>query len=125
MTRAGMLLLGFCLACPALAQRPHLVDPTRPPSVATASPQTGEAAPQRGPELQSVLISPTRRVAVISGTTVSQGGKYGEATVARIDESSVLLQYAKGHRTLHLLPGVTKRERRAAARGESDRGPPR
>lgn len=119
MKRATLFLLLLCIAGAALAQRQALVDPTRPPSPAGES-SAKESAPT-GPQLQSILISPTRRVAVISGDTVVQGGKYGSATVAAITEGSVLLQYADRKETLHLISGVTKRERRIDA-AHTDKG---
>jgi MSHA biogenesis protein MshK len=117
---------GFCasvLACcasAALAQSASLADPTRPPNVVAEG--AGEAAVRAGPQLQSVLISPTRRVAVISGQAVSLGGRYGEATVASITESAVLLRYAGRQETLRLISGVDKRERRVVDETASDKG---
>lgn len=114
-----MLLLGVASA--AFGQRGALVDPTRPPMIAVESADT-EALKPSGPRLQSVLISPGRRVAVISGSTVVQGGKYGNATVAAISEGSVLLRYADRNETLHLISGVLKRERRIDDPTHSDKG---
>lgn len=112
-------LLGCCAGV-ALAQAAPLADPTRPPNAAAGT--AGEPAARAGPQLQSVLISPARRVAVISGRAVALGDKYGEATVASITESAVLLQYAGRSETLRLIPGVEKRERRAADALDPDKG---
>lgn len=112
-------LLGCCAGV-ALAQVTPLADPTRPPNAAAES--AGEAAARSGPQLQSVLISPARRVAVISGRAVALGEKYGDATVASITESTVLLRYASRSETLRLIPGVEKRERRAAGAPAPDEG---
>jgi len=120
MNRALILLL-LCFPGPASAQRGALVDPTRPPSMSVESGAKESAAPA-GPQLQSVLISPTRRVAVISGSTVVQGGKYGNATVASISEGAVLLRYTDREETLHLTPGVVKRDRPAGAAAQSHKG---
>lgn len=114
-----LLLLGATSA--AFAQRGALVDPTRPPMTAVESAETESTKPS-GPQLQSVLISPSRRVAVISGSTVVQGGRYGNATVAAITEGSVLLRYADRKETLHLISGVLKRERRVDDATHSDKG---
>lgn len=122
-TRALPVLL-WCVVSPVLAQRGPLVDPTRPPMAVSESSAKESAAPT-GPRLQSVLISPTRRVAVISGSTVVQGGKYGNATVASISESEVLLQYADRKETLHLISGVVKRKRDSDAASHSHKGNPR
>jgi MSHA biogenesis protein MshK len=120
MNRALILLL-LCFPGPASAQRGALVDPTRPPNMSVESGAKESAAPA-GPQLQSVLISPTRRVAVISGSTVVQGGKYGNATVTSISEGAVLLRYADRRETLHLIPGVVKRERLTGTAAQSHKG---
>ena len=120
MNRALILLL-LCFPGPASAQRAALVDPTRPPNMSVESGAKESAAPA-GPQLQSVLISPTRRVAVISGSTVVQGGKYGNATVTSISEGAVLLRYADRRETLHLIPGVAKRERLTGTAAQSHKG---
>lgn len=120
MNRALILLL-LCFPGSASAQRGALVDPTRPPSMSVESGAKESAAPA-GPQLQSVLISPTRRVAVISGSTVVQGGKYGNATVASISEGAVLLRYTDRHETLHLIPGVVKRDRLPGAAAQPHKG---
>jgi MSHA biogenesis protein MshK len=120
MNRALVLLL-LCYAAAASPQSGALVDPTRPPTLTTDSGR-GKSAARSGPQLQSVLISPTRRVAVISGSTVVQGGKYGNATVASISEGAVLLQYADRKETLHLIPGVMKRERLTDSAAQTHKG---
>lgn len=112
MTRLLMLGLGLGLACAAPAQTKPLADPTRPPEVSAAG---AEPAFVEGPRLQSVLISASRRSAVISGTTVALGGRFGDARVESITESAVVLRYADRRETLQLLPSTGKRERRAAA----------
>lgn len=117
----GPVILLLCLSGPAMGQREALVDPTRPPVVASEPTAKAPTAPA-GPKLQSVLISPTRRVAVISGHTVMQGGKYGSAKVVEISESTVLLRYADRKETLYLLPGVAKRERPSDGAAQSHKG---
>lgn len=121
MTRVYYSCLLACLAGVAAAQNVQLADPTRPPS-AVAESAASEPAARPGPTLQSILISPTRRVAVINGQTVVQGGKFRDATVANITEGSVLLQYADRRQTLQLISGVGKRERRVADAVSSDKG---
>ena len=113
MTRFLVLGLGLGLACAVPAQTRPLVDPTRPPNAAADA--AGEAVAAAGPRLQSVLISPTRRSAVISGSAVALGGSYGNARVEEISESAVVLRYPDRRETLQLLPGGDRRERRPAA----------
>ena len=113
MTRLWVLGIGMGLASVVPAQTGPLVDPTRPPN---ASPESAaEAVAVAGPRLQSVLISPTRRAAVISGTAVALGGAYGGARVEDINESAVVLRYPDRRETLQLLPGRDKRARGAPA----------
>lgn len=120
MRRALLPILAAFFAGAAAAQSARLADPTRPPNAVTDSPS--EPVARAGPRLQSVLISPTRRIAVISGTAVALGGKYGSATVAGITEGAVLLRYADRSETLRLIPGVEKHERRVADATASDKG---
>ena len=105
---AGGLL---CLALPALALEIELLsDPTRPaigmPSAADAGGGAGSAIQPVHQGLQSVIISPQRRAAVIDGATVELGGKVGDATLIDVRESSVVLQGAQGRRVMELFPGV-------------------
>jgi len=112
MRRVLLWSLGACLAGAAQAQDRPLADPTRPPNVSAEA--GGDSAAQSGPLLQSVLISPTRRAAVISGKAVALGGRFGDATVETITESAVVLRYADRRETLQLIPGLEKRARRVA-----------
>jgi len=117
MSRALASVLAMLLVSSASAQRPApLADPTRPPAVGPAA----EVVVPEGPRLQSVLISPTRRTAVISGKTVALGARFGDATVEAINEGTVVLKYADRRDTLQLIPGMDKRERRVAAAARSD-----
>lgn len=99
----GVCLAGFLVAIPAMAE--PLTDPTRPPGEEEASAGTGSD----GPVLQSVLLGPGRKVAVISGQPVALGQKFGDQVLVRISEHAVVLQDAQGVRTsLTLHPAVTK-----------------
>jgi MSHA biogenesis protein MshK len=86
----------------AAACAQSLQDPTRPPSMPTAS--AGDAA-AAGPQLQSVLISRQpggRHVAVIDGDTVRLGEEYKGARVARITQDAVELVRGKERQVLRL-----------------------
>ena len=92
----------------AMAQ--SLADPTRPPQL--VMPESAAEQTLAGPVLQSILIAPQRRVAIISGQTVELNGKYGELTLIRMSETEVVLrnpQNPKETQTLKLFPGVDKR----------------
>ena len=106
MARAAALLL--LVGASPVGQAAHaqaLSDPTRPPQgpAATAGGAAQAAPPSR---LQSVLISPGRKLAVIDGRTVPLGGTVEGATLVAIRESEVVLQTGNQRETLKLNPGV-------------------
>lgn len=112
----GMLLAWTVIAMP-IARAEAFVDPTRPPA-SIALPQDGTA--QRafsGPTLQSVMISPGRMEATISGQTVKLGEKFGEAVLDKITESEVVLRNGSDLQTLKLYPGIEKRTASGGAAG--------
>ncbi|HEX6828748.1 MAG TPA: MSHA biogenesis protein MshK [Burkholderiales bacterium] len=98
-----LLLAGAAWAAGPAAEQ-ELTDPTRPADVRDS---VAAGAPQ-GPVLQSVLISPVRRVAVIDGQTVPLGGRFGAATLVAVTETEVVLKEGNARRHLRLLPAVEK-----------------
>jgi MSHA biogenesis protein MshK len=84
----------------------------------------------RAPVLQSVLITPTHRAAIINGQRVELGGRYGEARVLKITETEVVLRSVAGTEVLKMYPNVDKALRGAeraptrpsTARGRSSKG---
>jgi MSHA biogenesis protein MshK len=82
-----------------------LSDPTRPPYGRASAP---DGAHVPGPELQSVLLSASRKIAVISGRTVPLGGKFGNATLTRITEMEVELRNGSQVEVLRLFPQVKR-----------------
>jgi len=68
-----------------------------------------------GPRLQSVLISPDRKLAIIDGETVALGGTVGDATLVQITETGVTLKRGAQVTRLELYPGVVCHAGRAAA----------
>lgn len=109
--KKGAIALG--LLCGALAAAPWalaqgFIDPTRPSSV-PASPQGAHTADYvAGPVLQSVLIAPGRRVAIISGQTVRLGETFGAARLEKISAGEVVLRTGTKLQTLKLFPGFEK-----------------
>jgi MSHA biogenesis protein MshK len=89
------------------ANAQSLADPTRPPRIFTQDIDTTETA--SGPILQSVLISPGRRVAIISGQTVRVGEQVGTARVVKISDGEVVLRSGSDIQTLRLFPDIEKR----------------
>ena len=103
--KRAIFLLGVSAA--SLAHAAPFADPTRPPSA--FSDDSAAAAAPGGPRLESVLIAPDRRLAVINGQEVRVGAKYGEGQVVRITESEVVIRNGQGTETLRLLPEIQKR----------------
>lgn len=114
------LLLATCVLCLApVAAAESLPDPTRPPiDLGAATGGAAEAAPAaaapRG--LQSTIISPHYRAAIINGETVRLGGKSGDSRLIEVREGSVVLQSAQGRRVMELFPGVRIKQIETAPR---------
>lgn len=84
-----------------------LPDPTRPP--AEAGMETPGALPvATGPALQSVMIRPDRRMAMIGGQLIAEGERFGDTRLVKVSESEVILSGPEGRQTLKLFPGVEK-----------------
>ncbi len=108
-TSLKTLLIAGLLGLSQIAAADSLPDPTRPAIDLSAG--TGgavetapaEAAPQG---LQSIIISPQYRAAIINGETVRLGGRSGDSRLVEVREGSVVLQNAQGRRVLELFPRV-------------------
>ncbi|CAN5303672.1 hypothetical protein BH11PSE11_BH11PSE11_11320 [soil metagenome] len=113
---ALLILLGWV----GTANAENLPDPTRPPPQAMSLP-AGSAVSAAGPQLQSILIGPGRKTAIISGQSVSLGEKVGDAVVVKIADGEVVLRNGSDLQTLKLFPGIEKRAMadRPASRPES------
>ncbi|MBC3807572.1 MSHA biogenesis protein MshK [Undibacterium seohonense] len=92
----------------------NLPDPTRPP-VSLLQSDAGVVVPT-GPILQSILISPQRKIAIIDGQTVKLNGKVGNQTLVNISETEVVLKSGKQLQTLSLHPDLIKKKNRASAK---------
>jgi MSHA biogenesis protein MshK len=92
-----------------VAAAQSIKDPTRPPAGfgTVGEPATAEA-PSSGPVLQSVMLSPTRRAAIISGQLVKRGENYGDAVLAEVAEDHVVLRRGGGLQVLKMYPGAEK-----------------
>ena len=89
------LLLLFAACTVSGAGVVDLPDPTRPGGGRTVAPSpTPTPIPVQAPAsvLQSILISPQRRLAIINGRTVSIGDSVGDAVVVEILPYEVVLQ---------------------------------
>src|SRR5438045_2887446 len=86
---AGLLVAFAAHAAP-------FADPTQPPgTTALAADATSD-----GPRLESILIAPDRRLAVINGDQVTVGSKIGAGAVVRITETEVVIRGGGGEQTL-------------------------
>jgi len=80
-----------------------LTDPTKPPAEISIQ---ADASPAEAALLQSIIISPLRRAAILNGQTVELGGKIGDVTLIEVNESGVVLQGTGGRQVLTLFPNV-------------------
>ena len=120
--------LAFAVLACALA--PHasgvaaeiLSDPTRPPAAFKLD--AAEVAASR-PVVQSIIITPHSRSAIIDNERVELNGRFRDALVAQITESEVVLRSATGVETLKMYPGIDKtpirREPRRNRAGPGDK----
>lgn len=117
-TDLRMLLAALLLCATEMALAETLPDPTRPAIDlgAGAGGQASAVAPvEAAPQgLQSIIISPQYRAAIINGETVRLGGKVGNSTLVEVRESSVVLQNAQGRRVMELFPKVDIKKNEAS-----------
>lgn len=110
----GIFLLQLMHAA-GVCHAENLPDPTRPPaSLWSPYPSFGEDpgdAPASVPVLQSIMLSATRKVAIISGQAVALGEKFGDARLVKLSQSEAVLRTAGGLQVLRLFPDVDKKER--------------
>lgn len=99
--RNGFALLLLC--APAIVPAQIMTDPTKPPAEIYAPP--GVVVPE-GNGLRTIIISPTRRAAIIDGQTVELGAKHGDVRLIEVSESGVVLEGSQGRQVLALFPGV-------------------
>ena len=105
-TAVSVALLSF----PPVAAAQAIRDPTRPPAgFGTAGEPAAAQAPTGGPVLQSVMLSPTRRAAIISGQLVSRGETYGDAVLLEVAEDHVVLSRGGSVQVLKMYPGAEKK----------------
>lgn len=97
----------ICVVTASTAAAQALRDPTRPPPAASAKGAAGKIE-QSGWILQSVLISPERRNAIINGEVVRLGGSIAGAELVAVAEERVTLRTREGLRVVHLFPDVTR-----------------
>lgn len=82
-----------------------LSDPTRPPLELMAT--AAATAPQT--PLQSILLSPTRKGAIINGQYIPLGGSYGRSKLVAVSATEVTLRTGRSSEVLQLYPSLDKR----------------
>ena len=112
-TLARIAFAAALVAAPVLGAE-AMVDPTRPP-LSVSAPEGGPAT-GLGPVLQSILITPHRRSAIIDGERVDLRGRFDDAEVVQITETEVVLRSPGGTEILKMYPGVEKAVKRTDAR---------
>lgn len=106
-----LALLGFAviMGISSSTQAETLVDPTQPPSELGVV-GTGGAQGQGEPVLQTVMLSATKKVAVINGQAVRVGEKFGDATLIRLTDHEAVLRDTDGTlQTLKMYTAVEKK----------------
>lgn len=117
-TRLLLAAAAFWSAGAVLAE--VLPDPTRPTGAGMNDGVGAAAAAASGPVLQSVLVSPNRRVAVINGQSLAVGDRIGEARVAKITETEVTLAQGGQTQVLRLFVQVDKKLSQTASRPQTE-----
>lgn len=103
------MLLTLCATLAGLpANGSTLIDPTRPARTHRFSPGPGGA--HSGWTLDSTLVAPDRRVAVINGKRASEGESVDGARVIEIHKLDVLIRADGKRMTLQLLPDIVKKQ---------------
>jgi MSHA biogenesis protein MshK len=111
--RRLVTMLAASLLAPVAHAAPF-ADPTQPPVVSDSI-----GATSGGTRIESILIAPDRRVAVISGQQVTIGSRIGSGTVVRITETEVVVRGAEGEQTLKLFPEVARSAAAPVQRGKA------
>ena len=108
----------LCLVAASAADAQAMRDPTRPP----ISQASGAAGRNEAPWiLQSVLISPQRRYAIINGEVIALGASIGGAQLVAVAAERVTLRTPEGLRVIHLYPDVIRLDTAETTRGAEGR----
>jgi len=99
------------MAAPATAGASELPDPMRPPDFESeAADEAEQASPRPSLTLQSTLIAPGRRSAVINGRSVEVGAAVAGVRVVAIHATKVRLRGGQGAFTLRLPSAVNRQK---------------
>ena len=102
-----------------------LIDPTRPPfeliAAAAGAGKGGAAGAATRPRLESILLSSTRKGAIINGQYVPLGGSFGKSTVVDVMATGVTLETGRKLEVLQLYPPLEKATAASGAGGEPEK----
>jgi MSHA biogenesis protein MshK len=111
----GVHRLFASLLCAALAcggvQAQSVSDPMRPADARKADAE-GAAATPAAPQLQVVITSPKRKLALIDGRVVQVGETVRDATLASVSDSVAVLRRNGERDVLLMHPGIDKKPAR-------------
>lgn len=128
MVRLLKILILAVLCAPVFAQNSGFYDPTKPPAAfLPGTPTAQSSATLETPlVLQSVLLSPQRKAAIINGQSIALGQSIRGYQLRNLGPSQAQLSGPKGTITLKLLPAPRQNTARTPAvdpektsRGES------
>ncbi len=97
---SSMMLVGALALAAQAADMGDLPDPTRP--------HGASAGGRSASGVQSILISPQRKVAVVNGREVTVGDRVGDAVVVDIRPYEVILNRNGRESRLRLVPRLDK-----------------
>jgi hypothetical protein len=125
--RLRWAIAALALGCLSPAWGQALSDPTRPPQAWLAAQPKVAGAPsteeqEASPQLQSLLIGPSRKYALIDGQLVGAGDTFRDARVVAVRPTEVVLRSKRGTQRLKLFPDVEKRPVKPVA-ADARRGP--
>lgn len=109
-------------AAASIADLKGLADPTRPYTAGTGPTVTTPTPEVTGPVLQSTMISPTGRRAVISGRTYHVGEKIGGAVITDIQPYEVTLKRGDRETRLRLFPRLVKEPKPSSGKASGKGG---
>jgi MSHA biogenesis protein MshK len=88
-----LLIVSLGMTVSLAAHADTLKDPTQPPASLYSNTGSGEGLEEvTEPVLQSVMIGPQFRAAIINGKTVILGKKYEQAILIKLDEHKAILR---------------------------------
>ncbi len=100
------LFFACCLLLSMACYAEELRDPTRPPDSLSAVVVVPGGGGNVVHGLQSIIISKTRRVAIIDGKAIELGSNLGDEKLIEVNEGRVTLEGPDGRRVITLFPDV-------------------